>query len=494
MTDLLPFLPVWPVGSALVVLGLACAAARGRFLAPLGLAAVALEGARLEGSGLPAVGALAILAVVGLGALGSMRAGARDDAGSGPAGMGPGLSLIMAGALLLAVQLEHLGWLAPVLGLACVLERAVVPSRGSAGRDPATGEPTTSAHSWRGAVMISLASVSLVGLGAQGRLQDGGDVAVGWIGTPFAGDTPSTLLFLGLVLPLALPPSWGGAAQALAAGPAQRDGGAFLQAGLLRGIALTVLLGRTFFGADALLNVGLAAAALAPLMALLSRPDASRLLALGVHGGLGVLLCFAAIASSGAAGALAMGVLALAAAGSGSALGLVLATEAREAEPGLGERGLGHVFPTAFAFTLLAVLALMAVPGTLSFEAFSSGLAAMSADGAAVEAVALAALSGSLATFVAAPFLRRVFFSAGAPGGHREGRRARAPRALLLSMALAAGALLALGQAPGLLGALMPEGAAPTDRLLTPAQQLQVLLGAALLAGIVRRERSTPTG
>ena len=79
MTDLLPFLPVWPVGSALVVLGLACAAARGRFLAPLGLAAVALEGARLEGSGLPAVGALAILAVVGFGALGSMRAGTHTE-------------------------------------------------------------------------------------------------------------------------------------------------------------------------------------------------------------------------------------------------------------------------------------------------------------------------------------------------------------------------------------------------------------------------------
>ena len=54
-----------------------------------------------------------------------------------------------------------------------------------------------------------------------------------------------------------------------------------------------------------------------------------------------------------------------------------------------------------------------------------------------------------------------------------------------------AGGLIALGLVPSALAPLLPTGAAPPDRLLTAPQQLQILLGAALLARIVRRERST---
>ena len=62
---------------------------------------------------------------------------------------------------------------------------------------------------------------------------------------------------------------------------------------------------------------------------------------------------------------------------------------------------------------------------------------------------------------------------------------------MILALAVAAGGLIALGLVPSALAPLLPTGAAPPDRLLTPPQQLQVLLGAALLARIVRRERST---
>ena len=161
--------------------------------------------------------------------------------------------------------------------MAGLVERALVPGGDAAGRDPATGEPTARVHAWRGAVLISLASASLIGLGAQGRMQQGGDMLVEWIGTPFSGDAPSTLIFLGLVTPLALPPNWGGAGQAIAAGPARRDAGSFVNAGLLRGLVLLVLLGRTFSGSDALLDVGLVIVVLlAPVLALTWQATARR--------------------------------------------------------------------------------------------------------------------------------------------------------------------------------------------------------------------------
>jgi len=489
VVDLLPFLPQWPPGSALMVLGVACAMLRGQRIAALGLAGVALEFARLDVQGLALTGAIAVLVVVGLAALASSR-----DYAESESAFSPGLSLILAGLLLLAVQLDHLGWVAALLFLAGIVERALVPGGDAAGRDPATGGPTARAHAWRGATLISLASASLLGLGAQGRMQDGGELSVAWIGTPFAGDAPTTLIFLGLVLPVALPPSWGGAGQALAAGPARRDAGSFVNAGLLRGIVLLVLLGRTFSGSDALLDVGLVIVALAPILALLGRQLAARFLALSVYGVLGLLLGIASIASEQAQGALGLSVVGLALAGSGAALALVLTTHARAREPGLGARGLGHVFPSAFAFALLCVLALMALPGTLLFEGRSSGLEAMSSDGAAAEALAFAVLAGPLAVFVALPFLRLAFFSPGLAGGHVEGRRASAPLAMALALAFAAGGLIALGLVPSALAPLLPTGAAPPDRLLTAPQQLQILLGAALLARLVRRERSTGPG
>ena len=142
----------------------------------------------------------------------------------------------------------------------------------------------------------------------------------------------------------------------------------------------------------------------------------------------------------------------------------MLTTHARGREPGLGERGLGHVFPSAFGFALLCMLALMALPGTLLFEGRSSGLEAMSSDGAASEALLFTVMAGPLAIFAA----------------------------MTLALAVAAGSLVALGLVPSALAALLPSGGiAPADRLLTGPQQLQVLLGAALLARIVRRERST---
>ena len=489
MVDLLAFLPRWPTGSALIAVGLVCALLRGQRIAALGLTGVALEFARLDVDGLALTGSIAVLAVVALAALASSR-----DYAESESALSPGLSLVLAGLLLLAVQLDHLGWVAALLFLAGLVERALVPGGDAAGRDPASGRPTARAHAWRGAVLISLASASLLGLGAQGRMQDGGELSVAWIGTPFAGDTPTTLIFLGLVLPVALPPNWGGAGQALAAGPARRDAGSFVNAGLLRTIALLVLLARTFSGSDALLDVGLVIVALAPILALLGRQLAARFLALSVYGALGLLLGVASIASEDAQGAFGLSILGLALAGAGAALALVLTTHARAREPGLGARGLGHVFPSVFAFALLCMLALMALPGTLVFEGRSSGLEAMSSDGAAAEALGFAILAGPLAVFIAVPFLRLTFFSPGLAGGHVGGRRASAPAAMVLALAFAAGGLIALGLVPSALAPLLPTGAAPPDRLLTAPQQLQILLGAALLARICRRERATRPG
>ncbi len=487
MVDLLAFLPAWPPGAALIALGLICAMARGQWVGALGLTGVALEFARLDVEGLALTGAVSVLVVVGLAALASSRVYALSESA-----VSPGLSLVLAGLLLMAVQLDHLGWVAVLLFLAGLLERALVPGGDVAGRDPATGAPTARAHAWRGAVLISLASASLMGLGAQGRMQDGGELLVEWIGTPFAGDAPSTLIFLGLVIPLALPPNWGGAGQAIAAGPGRRDAGSFVNAGLLRGLVLLVLLGRTFSGSDALLDVGLAVVVLAPVLALTGRQVTARFLALSIYGVLGLLMGVASIASDSAQGALGLSVFGLALAGSGASLALVLTTHARGREPGLGERGLGHVFPSAFGFALLCMLALIALPGTLLFEGRSSGLEAMSSDGAAAEALVFAMMAGPLAVFAALPFLRQAFFSPGLEGGHVEGRRATAPLAMIVALAIAAGSLIALGLVPSALGALLPSGGvAPSDRLLTGPQQLQVLLGAALFARIVRREKST---
>ena len=487
MVDLLAFLPRWPPGAALIGLGIVCAVARGRWVGVLGLAGVALEFARLEVEGLALTGAISVLVVVGLAALASSR-----DYAESESALSPGLSLVLAGLLLMVVQVEHLGWVAVLLFMAGLVERALVPGGDAAGRDPATGEPTARVHAWRGAVLISLASASLIGLGAQGRMQQGGDMLVEWIGTPFSGDAPSTLIFLGLVTPLALPPNWGGAGQAIAAGPARRDAGSFVNAGLLRGLVLLVLLGRTFSGSDALLDVGLVVVLLAPVLALTGRRLTARYLALSIYGVLGLLIGVASIASSSAQGALSLSVFGLALAGAGACLALVLTTHARGREPGLGERGLGHVFPSAFGFALLCMLALMALPGTLLFEGRSSGLEAMSADGAAVEALVFALMAGPLAVFVALPFLRQAFFSPGVDGGHIEGRRATAPLAMTVALAIAAGALIGLGLVPSALSPLLSTGSAElSGRLLTWPQQLQILLGAALLARIVRRERST---
>ena len=265
-----------------------------------------------------------------------------------------------------------------------------------------------------------------------------------------------------------------------------------MNAGLLRGLVLLVLLGRTFSGSDALLDVGLAVVLLAPVLALTGRQITARFLALSIYGVLGLLMGVASIASGSAQGALGLSVFGLALAGTGAALSLVLTTHARGREPGLGERGLGHVFPSAFGFALLCMLALMALPGTLLFEGRSSGLEAMSSDGAASEALLFTVMAGPLAIFAALPFLRQAFFSPGEAGGHVEGRRATAPLAMTLALAVAAGSLVALGLVPSALAALLPSGGiAPADRLLTGPQQLQVLLGAALLARVVRRERST---
>ena len=480
MVDLLPFLPGWPPGAMLLLSGLACALLRSQALARFGLPAIALEVARLEGGGLEVVGALCVAVVVGLVAV----AGA--ERGRSGVGAASGLALAAAGAALAALHQDHLGWVGPLLLLGGALERGATPAA-AAGRDPATGASTADPRSWRWAGASAVLSAALIGAGAWLRREGDGGMAVEWVGTPFAGDLPSTLLFIGLALPIALPPQLGGVTQALAAGPTAGGAGAFAMAGLGRGLALLVLLGRTFAGSDALLNVGVAMAALAPLLALLGGGTAARLLALGVYGILGGLLAVAAIPSEAVAAAVGQGTLGLAVAGTGAALGLRLATEARLAEPGLGERGLGHVFPGAFGFTLLCLLGMLAVPGTLPFEALSTGLAAMAEDGAAAEAVLLAALAGPLFVFVGVPFLRATFFSAGEPGGAKGSRRRTAPRGLVLALGLAAAALVGLGQAPSILDPVAAPLGGAGARLLTPAQQLQVLLGAALLARIVRR-------
>ena len=92
--------------------------------------------------------------------------------------------------------------------------------------------------------MICLASASLLGLGAQGRMCT--------VGTLAAVDRDALRRRYPdhADLPRAGPPGGasaqlGRAGQALAAGPARRDAGSFVNAGLLRSIVLLVLLGRT---------------------------------------------------------------------------------------------------------------------------------------------------------------------------------------------------------------------------------------------------------
>ena len=113
MVDLLSFLPAWPPGAALIGLGLICAVARGRWVGALGLAGVALEFARLDLDGLALTGAISVLVVVGLAALASSR-----DYALSESAVSPGLSLVLGGLLLMAVQLDDLGWVAVLLFLA----------------------------------------------------------------------------------------------------------------------------------------------------------------------------------------------------------------------------------------------------------------------------------------------------------------------------------------------------------------------------------------
>lgn len=400
------------------------------------------------------------------------------------AAAGPGL--LLAVAALAAVNAGDLRVLAALLLAVGILELALVPRAADHGRDPATGRPTSSRFAWRLAALVALLSPALVALGALARATAGGTTTVEWIGRPLAGDTPTTLLFVGLVLPLALPPQLGGATHGLAAGPRDEDRGGYVLAGVLRPLVLLAALTRCFVGTSAFAPLGASAAGVALLLSLFGERTAARSFAAAVHAGFALCLAGAATGLEATEDALALGSIGLALAATGTGLALAFATAERAADPGLGPRGLARVHPSLFAFSALSALGLAAAPGHLAYEARARAIGALAAEGEGSAALALTLLAAPIAALAVLPFVVATFFSR-APAGPVSRARGRAPIGLVLATAAMGAGGIVLGLVPGALAPLLPYGVAATDRFPPTLQCAELLVGGALVAVLFAR-------
>lgn len=332
------------------------------------------------------------------------------------------------------------------------------------------------------------------------RVEAGAEGSVEWLGTPFSGDTPATLAFLALILPLALPGYLGGVWAGLSSGPVRHRVG-ILGYGLtatLRPIAYAALFVKTFGGTESLLPLGLILVGLAVLIGLFQRCADERLSTLA-YASFWLILGPQGIATTRSEDAFAMGVLGWVIPIVVLALALAFVRLEAAAEPGLAPLGLGRLFPLTYWTSLLAAAAAAGAPFLATFHGRVRAAGALERHGNGQEALGYALASAPLLVLVAMPWIRYVFFQRsvdqsgqGSVGGNQ--RRLREPIFLLAALFIGSGVTLLIGVAPGLVHALLPHGDIQPAAFPTPLGQLQLLLGAAIGASFfaARVDRSTP--
>lgn len=343
---------------------------------------------------------------------------------------------------------------------------------------------------------VFAASMVAVGVGAWLRVRAGAPGAVGWIGEPFQGDTPSTLLFLGLALPLVLPGRLGGAGGALAHGARDViDLGSMV--GPIRPLLHFWVLHRAFGGSESLAWAGFGMLALATLSAgravVLAEPatQTGRPLSALIQGAMGLGLILGSVASE--AGQNALGALTVGMGSATAALSLIhgfLVSE-RRTYPSAGPRGLLRTFPVLATLSAVVVASFAGVPWTLQQVARGYGWGALAESGEGPMVLSAWVLSGPFAALVALRLLSDWWLSS-PPSTSDLAPARREPFMLKLAVLQAAGAALALGLVPGALAAVLPHGALGGTSFPSGTVQWQFLLGAAasaVLFGAVAPQR-----
>ncbi|MEM1448179.1 MAG: hypothetical protein AAGI22_03660 [Planctomycetota bacterium] len=458
-----------PAGSVLLAFGALVAATGGRWVGPAGLLAVAIEALRVPATPveeLAAAATVAILLATGLAALSTV--GRDTDAG---ASWRDGAALALAGAALASAQATDLRVLGAGLGGAMVLGGLAVR------RDPAAPGASLVA---RGLGTFSGVLVAvLVAVGATLRVRSGGSFDVEWVGMPFSGDVPASLIALGLVVVPLLPPRWGGPFEPLARGAYRGRGLPFAIAGVVPPLAALAAAVRTFGGSEELGRVAAVAFGLALLTGSVRRGTSPIRLAVTLYVAVAAALACASVASEDASDAAALTLIGLALAGTASTLALAhverIRAGADEPAGAAAERPFAVQDPALFAFALVVLLSLAVVPGTLVFEGRSLGLRALVVGDEAGQGLGIVLVAAPVAALFCAPLAVRTYFTPLKAG-------ARASLGLVVALGFAAGATVGLGVAPGALAPLLPYGLAGGEGGLGAMNQLQLLIGALLAA------------
>ena len=347
-------------------------------------------------------------------------------------------------------------------------------------------------------VLVAVVSVGLLFQGwSERRLAGGADVH-DWVGTPFSGDPPSSLLFCGLALPVLLPGIAGGVTHGFLwqrhTGKLE-EGAEFSPVGSgLASLAVAALLLAglhvQFNGADALGAWGIGAVGWALLAGGFAgwfvrqstgpgaearlEPPTDKRLAAWAQGAVGIILVSSSAASESAEAAFGYAVIATFPALGGLAIAAARLGFERSRHGGIGPQGMGRIFPSTMIFSGILALSLLAFPWTLGFLARSQGLGAvLVADGE--EAGVIAVIFGLLiALLVAFPLLHGLFFHRGIDGSESPPRPME-PKAQRASLGLATALVVALGWAPDALGLVVPFTSVPTEAFPSVTVQMGAL-------------------
>ena len=337
----------------------------------------------------------------------------------------------------------------------------------------------------------------LVGLGSVGvwwwasglHTQAGGEGIVEWIGTPFSGDTPTTLAFLSLVVPLVLPGFLGGVWAGLSSGPVRNRAGrlGYGLTAFLRPLAYAALLSKTFGGTELLVPLGLALVWLAPFVGLFQRCADERLSTLA-YAGLWALIGSQGVATERSIDAFGIGVIGWVLPVLCLALALAFIRSEEVAEPGLAPLGIARHFPMTYWTCLLAAAAAAGAPFLATFHGRVRSAGELVRYGNGQEALGYAVAAAPLFVLVAMPWVRYVFFSRPAAAVEvAPQRRLREPWLLLFVLLLSAAVTLTIGVAPDLVHGALPYGDMAPEAFPTHLGQLQLLLGAAIAASFFKR-------
>ena len=342
--------------------------------------------------------------------------------------------------------------------------------------------------------LVGLSSVGTWWWGTVLHTQAGGEGLVEWLGTPFSGDTPTTLAFLSLVLPLALPGFLGGVWAGLSSGPARHRAGrlGYGLTAFLRPIAYAALAVKTFGGTELLIPLGLTLVWSAPLVGLFQRCADERLSTLA-YASLWALIGCQGASTMRSNDAFAIGILGWVLPILALAVALAFIRSEEAAEPGLAPEGMARLYPLTYWTCLLAAAAAAGAPFLATFHGRVRSAGALERHGSGEEALGYSLAAAPLFVLVAMPWMRYVFFRRlEAAQEAAPARRHREPWLLLLALLLSAAITLAVGVAPDLVGSALPYGDVKPAAFPTHLGQLQLLLGAAIAASFFKRRIDRP--